>query len=226
MRPQAWGYIHEPNPDRRRQRQKSEARPRRAAGEGLRNDRGRKCGRRHRPRRRAQTRPHPDGHSAPRDERHRGAQSAARGRLDGAHSDHRRDSVGDAAGPQPDHRGGLRRLYWQAHQPQGIPRHRARDRRTETGMSGSAKVLVVDDTPHNVKLLADLLGAKGYAVATAVNGEEALAKVASEAPDLILLDVMMPGLSGYDVCKRLRQDPLTALLPIVLVTSLDPQGER
>jgi class 3 adenylate cyclase len=93
-------------------------------------------------------------------------------------------------------------------------------------MSGSAKVLVVDDTPHNVKLLADLLGAKGYAVATAVNGEEALAKVASEAPDLILLDVMMPGLSGYDVCRRLREDPLTALLPIVLVTSLDPQGER
>jgi adenylate cyclase len=93
-------------------------------------------------------------------------------------------------------------------------------------MSDKAKVLVVDDTPHNVKLLADLLGAKGYAVATAVNGEEALAKVASENPDLILLDVMMPGLSGYDVCKRLRADPATALLPIVLVTSLDPQGER
>jgi class 3 adenylate cyclase len=88
------------------------------------------------------------------------------------------------------------------------------------------KVLVVDDTPHNVKLLADLLGAKGFAVATAANGEEGLAKVASEHPDLILLDVMMPGLSGYDVCRRLREDPATALLPIVLVTSLDPQGER
>ena len=93
-------------------------------------------------------------------------------------------------------------------------------------MTVPSKVLVVDDTPHNVKLLADLLGAKGYAVATAVNGEEALAKVASDLPDLILLDVMMPGLSGYDVCKRLRDDPATALLPIVLVTSLDPQGER
>ncbi len=58
-----------------------------------------------------------------------------------------------------------------------------------------------------MKLLADLLGAKGYAVATAVNGEEALAKVAAENPDLILLDVMMPGLSGYDVCKRLRDEP-------------------
>ncbi len=88
------------------------------------------------------------------------------------------------------------------------------------------KVLVVDDTPQNVKLLADLLGVKGYAVATAVNGEEALARVAADAPDLVLLDVMMPGLSGYDVCTRLRADPRTALLPVVLVTSLDPQQER
>jgi len=93
-------------------------------------------------------------------------------------------------------------------------------------MSTGAKVLVVDDTPHNVKLLADLLAVKGYQVATAVNGEEALSKVASDPPDLILLDVMMPGLSGYDVCRRLRSDPGTALLPIVLVTSLDPQSER
>ena len=93
-------------------------------------------------------------------------------------------------------------------------------------MSTPAKVLVVDDTPHNVKLLADLLAVKGYAVATAVNGEEALVKVAAEQPDLVLLDVMMPGLSGYDVCRRLRADPRTALLPVVLVTSLDPQQER
>jgi adenylate cyclase len=93
-------------------------------------------------------------------------------------------------------------------------------------MSAPARVLVVDDTPHNVKLLADLLAVKGYAVATAANGEEALARVASDKPDLVLLDVMMPGLSGYDVCRRLRADPATALLPIVLVTSLDPQQER
>ncbi len=93
-------------------------------------------------------------------------------------------------------------------------------------MSDSAKVLVVDDTPANVKLLADLLTLKGFGVATAANGEEALAKVAAEKPDLVLLDVMMPGLSGYDVCRRIRADPETALLPVVLVTSLDPQGER
>ncbi len=93
-------------------------------------------------------------------------------------------------------------------------------------MTTPAKVLVVDDTPHNVKLLADLLGVKGYAVATAASGEEALAKLATEQPDLVLLDVMMPGLSGYEVCVRIRADPETALLPVVMVTSLDPQQER
>jgi class 3 adenylate cyclase len=93
-------------------------------------------------------------------------------------------------------------------------------------VSTPAKVLVVDDTPHNVKLLADLLGVKGYAVATAATGEEALAKLPVEKPDLVLLDVMMPGLSGYEVCQRIRADPETVLLPVVMVTSLDPHGER
>jgi adenylate cyclase len=93
-------------------------------------------------------------------------------------------------------------------------------------MSALAKVLVVDDTPLNVKLLGDLLAVKGYAVATAINGEDALAKLASEKPDLVLLDIMMPGMSGYDVCRRIRADPDTALLPVVMVTSLDPHEER
>ena len=93
-------------------------------------------------------------------------------------------------------------------------------------MSAPAKILVVDDTPANIKLLGDLLSSRGYQVSTAVNGEEALAKVASERPDLVLLDVMMPGLSGYDVCRRIRADPATVLLPVVMCTSLDPQQER
>ena len=88
------------------------------------------------------------------------------------------------------------------------------------------KILVVDDTPANVKLLVDVLNAKGYAASAAVNGEEALAMIAAEPPDLVLLDIMMPGLSGYDVCRRLRENPVTALLPVVLCTSLDPQQER
>ena len=93
-------------------------------------------------------------------------------------------------------------------------------------MTTPAKVLVVDDTPHNVKLLADLLTVKGFAVTTAASGEEALVKLAAETPDIVLLDVMMPGLSGYDVCRRIRADANTLLLPVVLVTSLDPQQER
>ena len=88
------------------------------------------------------------------------------------------------------------------------------------------KILVVDDTPANVKLLVDVLTAKGFDVSAAVNGQEALDCVAQNPPDLILLDIMMPGLSGYDVCRRLRENPDTALLPVVLVTSLDPQQER
>ncbi|MGQ0512514.1 MAG: response regulator [Betaproteobacteria bacterium] len=93
-------------------------------------------------------------------------------------------------------------------------------------MSAPAKILVVDDTPANIKLFADLLGSRGYAVSTASSGEEALAKLAAEPPDLVLLDVMMPGLSGYDVCRRIRENPATALLPVVMCTSLDPQQER
>ena len=89
-----------------------------------------------------------------------------------------------------------------------------------------ARVLVVDDTPQNVRLLADILGAKGFVAITAGSGEEGLAKLAAEKPDLVLLDVMMPGISGYEVCRRIRADPATALLPVVLVTSLDPREER
>ena len=90
----------------------------------------------------------------------------------------------------------------------------------------SARILVVDDTPANVKLLVDLLTVRGYAVAAAASGEEALARIAEQMPDLVLLDIMMPGLSGYDVCRRIRADAATALLPVVLCTSLDPKSER
>ena len=93
-------------------------------------------------------------------------------------------------------------------------------------MSEPARILVVDDTPMNVKLLHDLLEAKGYAVETATSGEEGLAMVADWRPDLLLLDVMMPGMSGYEVCEKLRADPATAVLPVVLVTALDPDKER
>ena len=93
-------------------------------------------------------------------------------------------------------------------------------------MSTPAKILVVDDTPKNVKLLADLLTVKGYAVTTASSGAEALAKVENEKPDLVLLDVVMPEMSGYEVCRKIRENPATEILPVVMVTALDPSEER
>ena len=84
------------------------------------------------------------------------------------------------------------------------------------------KILVVDDQPKNVKLLADILTVKGYAVVTAESGGAALELVRSERPDLVLLDVMMPGMNGYEVCRAVRADPAIRVLPIALVTALDP----
>ena len=93
-------------------------------------------------------------------------------------------------------------------------------------MSAAGRILVVDDTPVNLKLLADLLSARGYAVVTATSGAEALDKIEAAIPDLVLLDVMMPGMSGYEVCRKLRDNPATSMLPVVMVTALDPTQER
>jgi class 3 adenylate cyclase len=93
-------------------------------------------------------------------------------------------------------------------------------------LNSPAKILVVDDTPRNVKLLADVLAARGYGVVTAASGREAMAQIEAEPPDLVLLDVVMPEMSGYDVCRKIRANPATAVLPVVMVTALDPGEER
>lgn len=93
-------------------------------------------------------------------------------------------------------------------------------------MNQKALILAVDDQPHNLKLLVDLLGAKGFEVITAASGSEALVKVETMRPDLVLLDVIMPNMSGYEVCRKIREMPETALLPIVMITALDPGEER
>jgi class 3 adenylate cyclase/AmiR/NasT family two-component response regulator len=81
------------------------------------------------------------------------------------------------------------------------------------------KILVVDDVPANVRLLKALLTHEGYTVAAASSGTEALELVTLERPDLVLLDVMMPGIDGYEVCERLRADPATEVLPVVMITA-------
>ena len=93
-------------------------------------------------------------------------------------------------------------------------------------MSMPSRILVVDDTPHNVTLLEDLLTARGYRVATAANGTEALAALTREAPDLILLDVMMPGLDGFNVSERLQADGAARDIPVIFLTALDGDGDK
>ncbi len=90
----------------------------------------------------------------------------------------------------------------------------------------SGRILVVDDTPLNVKMLADILTFKGYEVTTAGGGKAALAALDASPPDLVLLDVMMPDLNGYEVCRAIRASPATQMLPVVMVTALDPATER
>ena len=85
-----------------------------------------------------------------------------------------------------------------------------------------AKILVVDDVEKNVKLLADILAFRGYAVITAQSGAEALKLIRDESPDLVLLDVMMPGITGFETCEAIRAEPATRMLPVILVTALDP----
>jgi adenylate cyclase len=81
------------------------------------------------------------------------------------------------------------------------------------------KILAVDDVPQNLKLLEAVLVPNGFDVVTAANGEEALLKVLKEKPDLVLLDIMLPGIDGYEVCRRLRADPKTSFLPVVMITA-------
>ncbi|MGD9538170.1 MAG: PleD family two-component system response regulator [Alphaproteobacteria bacterium] len=90
----------------------------------------------------------------------------------------------------------------------------------------SARVLVVDDVAVNVRLLEAKLAAEYYQVVTAQSGQEALDKIAAEKPDIVLLDVMMPGMDGFEVCRRIRAKPETANLPVVMVTALSEQEDR
>jgi two-component system cell cycle response regulator len=90
----------------------------------------------------------------------------------------------------------------------------------------TARVLVVDDILSNVKLLEAKLSAEYFEVVTAYSGLEALAKIEDHEPDIVLLDVMMPGMDGFEVCRRIKHNPKCSHVPVVMVTALDQPSDR
>src|SRR5688572_32612444 len=90
----------------------------------------------------------------------------------------------------------------------------------------TARVLVVDDIPANVKLLAARLSAEYFDVLTAGSSQEAIEICERERVDVVLLDVMMPGMDGFEACRRLKSNPKTHHIPVVLVTALDQVSDR
>src|SRR5262249_46670447 len=117
----------------------------------------------------------------------------------------------------------LRRLHNQADQRAGLPGASAigsaREPAGRLMDAQGGRILIVDDTGESVRLLAALLESRHYDVVTASNGTEALAAVARERADLVLRDVYMPGIDGYEVGRRLRADPATTMLPVVMLTA-------
>ncbi len=83
-----------------------------------------------------------------------------------------------------------------------------------------ATILVVDDAPDSLRFLTDTLEAEGYGVRIALNGEMALASLAEELPDLVLMDAMMPGMDGFETTRRIKADPALALVPVIFMTGL------
>ncbi len=96
----------------------------------------------------------------------------------------------------------------------------------ETAPQPLADILIVDDVLNNVQLLSTLLVQAGYGVRKAINGQMALTAARSLPPDLILLDINMPGMNGYQVCEQLKQQPITAAVPIIFLSALDDSLDK
>ena len=88
------------------------------------------------------------------------------------------------------------------------------------------RILVVDDNPDNITLTRELLTSRGYEVLSATSAEQAQQTVHQQHPDLILLDVIMPGKSGYELCRELKEDPFTRLIPVVMITGLTDREDK
>ncbi len=93
-------------------------------------------------------------------------------------------------------------------------------------MNYSPDILIVDDTPDNIRFLSSLLQDQGYKVRKAINGKMALTAVQAALPDLILLDINMPGMSGYEVCEHLKKDEQTRSVPVIFLSALDDVGDK
>ncbi len=89
-----------------------------------------------------------------------------------------------------------------------------------TGDNANSSILIVDDTPDNLRLLAGILATREYRVRPVSNGEHAMVSIRKEPPDLILLDIMMPGMDGYEVCRRLKAEKDTASIPVIFISAL------
>ena len=92
-------------------------------------------------------------------------------------------------------------------------------------MTPDPLILVVDDLPQNVRLLDAVLSPQGFRVTTASSGKEALDVLSKEHPDLVLLDILMPGIDGYEVCRRIREDPGAAFLPVIMITASEGEDK-
>ncbi|UBF24756.1 response regulator [Kovacikia minuta CCNUW1] len=90
----------------------------------------------------------------------------------------------------------------------------------------SADILVVDDTPENIRFLSVMLVDQGYTVRKALNGQLALTAIKTLPPDLILLDITMPGMNGYEVCKLLKENPQTASIPVIFLSALGEMTDK
>lgn len=95
-----------------------------------------------------------------------------------------------------------------------------------TRIMASQKILVVDDSPSQRMLLSAVLEQEGHKVVTACDGEEAVAKAKSELPDLIIMDVVMPGLNGFQATRAITNDETTWHIPVILLTSKDMDSDR
>ena len=88
------------------------------------------------------------------------------------------------------------------------------------------RILCVDDEPQNLKLLEALLSTRGYEVLKAANGQEALERINEQSIDIVLLDVMMPEMDGYEVCRKIKDDERQRHVPVVMITSLSSKEDR